>query len=416
MFVAYLYRFFIGFITVAFVSRYLGPKDFGVYSYSLSLFTFIELFMVLINHEVLKREFVKSENPKLIIKSVLTFQFLISILLFLLTQIALWYFEVESGERRDILFIFSFALFFRVIDVFSYYFSSQMRNDLIGISEVSVVTLFNSLRGFLVWFQFTLSYFAFAWVIQKIINFVVLGALYIKNHGLDLFKVSTDKKVVASLLKSSFPLFLAVASTLVFTRLDQVMLGNMLGEKSVGIYAIVVKLSEPWVFISVILTQSVYPDLIKAYAENINAFYTKVIKTSSLLLYSSLGIVLFMNLFSEVIVDYVFSTNYLDAIPIIKLHILSLIFIFWLNLTNQYEVIVGATRLTLLKTLLASLLNILLNLYLIPIYGIIGASVSTILSYAFSSFILNLFLSEIRTLFILQVKSIFFWKYRWINK
>ena len=183
-----------------------------------------------------------------------------------------------------------------------------------------------------------------------------------------------------------------------------------------GIYAIVVKLSEPWVFISVILTQSVYPDLIKAYAENINAFYTKVIKTSSLLLYSSLGIVLFMNLFSEVIVDYVFSTNYLDAIPIIKLHILSLIFIFWLNLTNQYEVIVGATRLTLLKTLLASLLNILLNLYLIPIYGIIGASVSTILSYAFSSFILNLFLSEIRTLFILQVKSIFFWKYRWINK
>ena len=372
--------------------------------------------MVLINHEVLKREFVKSENPKLIIKSVLTFQFLISILLFSVTQIALWYFEVESGERRDILFIFSFALFFRVIDVFSYYFSSQMRNDLIGISEVSVVTLFNSLRGFLVWLQFSLSYFAFAWVIQKIINFVVLGALYIKNHGLDLFKVSTDKKVVASLLKSSFPLFLAVASTLVFTRLDQVMLGNMLGEKSVGIYAIVVKLSEPWVFISVILTQSVYPDLIKAYAENINAFYTKVIKTSSLLLYSSLGIVLFMNLFSEIIVDYVFSTNYLDAIPIIKLHILSLIFIFWLNLTNQYEVIVGATRLTLLKTLLASLLNILLNLYLIPIYGIIGASVSTILSYAFSSFILNLFLSEIRTLFILQVKSIFFWKYRWINK
>ncbi|MBD65324.1 MAG: hypothetical protein CME62_08955 [Halobacteriovoraceae bacterium] len=416
LFFAYIYRFLIGFITLSFVTKYLGPKEYGIYAYSLSLFSFVEMFLLFINQEVFKKSVLEDKNESVLIKTAILFQFFLAIMIIFIINTLLWQFELESGYRRSLLSIFSIGLLFRPWDMLSFYFSANMRNDLISKTEASTVTLFNGLRLLLVFFKRSLIDFGWAMLFSKIINSLFLFFYFKKSFRVSLSSARFDSSILYKLIRSSLPLFIATAATIVFTRIDQVMLGNLLSDEAVGIYAVVVKLSEPWIFIAAILTQSVYPDLVRRFRENKENFEYKVKKTLCILFYISLAIILGTQIFGEFVINLVFSSQYSESIPLLKVHIFYLIFIYWTHVTNQYDVINGVTHITLIKTVAASVVNVLLNIFLIERIGVIGASYATIASYSLSSFFINLCFQKTRRLFVLQLESLLFWRITWLHK
>ena len=251
--------------------------------------------------------------------------------------------------------------------------------------------------------------------IQKNLNFIYILRYYLSASTHRIVTKDFDLKLAYSLISKSFPLFIAATSAVVFTRIDQLMIGNLLSNEDVGLYSIVVKLSESWSFMSIILTQSVYPSLIKSYNFSLSDFNHKVQKSLSILFYLALLIILFTILFSEQLITIISSDDYLDASSVLQVHIVSILFLFWQNLNNQYDIIVGAARFTLIKTIIASILNIVLNYFLITSIGILGASIATIISYATATFILNAFYSKTRPFFYLQTSAFMFWQTKWFS-
>jgi O-antigen/teichoic acid export membrane protein len=414
---SYICRFTIGFLSLAFVTRYLGTQNYGLLSYVISCFAFFEILLQVVNQDIIKKEIINSSNRFKLFTEIYNFQRIFNLILIAIFNILIFSINSHLTEIRYLLSVLSLSLLFRHGDAIAFYFSAEMKNDLIAKNELLVSTCFNILRIVLVLIQSPLIAFVWAIVVQKLFNFLFLK--YFLNEKIFSNPLKINLKVniqyIQTLIKQSLPLLCSAASITIFSKIDQVMLGNLLSVESVGIYAVVIKLFQPWVFIPTIFLQSLYPILVRSYNHSLKDFHQKSKKAFCILFYASIPIILITINFSDLIVVKLFSKQFLQSSPILRVHIINLTFLFWLNFTTRYEIISGIARYTMYKTIITGILNIFLNYYFIQKYGVIGASYATLVSFICVGFLLNALFTKTRKIFWLQIKSIAFWKFKWLK-
>jgi len=74
--------------------------------------------------------------------------------------------------------------------------------------------------------------------------------------------------------------------------------------------------------------------------------------------------------------------------------------------SGQYLIAEGYFKLSMLRTGIGAIVNIILNLFFIPAYGIIGAAYATLIAYAVATFFI-LFIPKTRQQGIMMLKSLF---------
>ena len=178
---------------------------------------------------------------------------------------------------------------------------------------------------------------------------------------------------------------------MLYMRIDQVMLGQMVGDKAVGIYSAAVRLAEIWNFIPMIIAASVFPALVKSkelgeggYRRRIQKFYD----LNAILAY----LVSFpMALMAPLLIAGLYGNAYQGAEIILGIYIWSSIFVFLGVARGQYLVTEGLLKFSLLATILGAGTNIGLNIFLIPRYQGVGAAIATVISYFISAFLSSFF-------------------------
>ncbi len=90
----------------------------------------------------------------------------------------------------------------------------------------------------------------------------------------------------------------------------------------------------------------------------------------------------------------------------LSIHIWSGIFVFLGSASSQYLLAEGYTMISFQRTALGAVVNILLNLWLIPKYGGIGASIATLVACFISAFYI-LFIPRTRQQGVMMLKSLF---------
>jgi PST family polysaccharide transporter len=107
--------------------------------------------------------------------------------------------------------------------------------------------------------------------------------------------------------------------------------------------------------------------------------------------------------------DYVARALYGNAYegvgPTLAIHIWAALFVFLGVAQGPWNINEGLTKLALVRTVIGAIANVVLNLWLIPEYGPVGAAIATTVSYALSAVVLNAFSSRTRAIFAMQVKS-----------
>jgi PST family polysaccharide transporter len=214
-----------------------------------------------------------------------------------------------------------------------------------------------------------------------------------------------------TLLKESWPLILSGLAVIVYVKIDQIMLGQMLGDKAVGLYSAATRISEVWYFIPTTIVASVAPAIYAAKKEASEAtYYRQIEKLFRLLSLSSITIAVPMSFLSTTIITMLFGNSYAPAGPILAIHIWSALFIFIGVAASPWFIAEGLTQLSFQKNLFGAMTNVLLNLILIPIYDGVGASIATVISYGVS-ILANALDDRTRKIFNLQMKSlVFFWR------
>jgi O-antigen/teichoic acid export membrane protein len=210
--------------------------------------------------------------------------------------------------------------------------------------------------------------------------------------------------VAKSIITDSWPLMLSAVAVSIYMKIDQVMIRNMLGNEQTGIYAVVVKLSEVWYFIPGIICTSVFPSIVKN-MNNKEIFEKRMGHLYFLMFWLATGIAIFITVFSYPIINILFGEAYISAVIPLRIYVWAGIAVFLGVATSQYLTAKNFTKIAFYRTVLGSLINVILNIILIPVIGIKGAAISTLVSYSASIIILMVF-KKTKDQFYLFLKSV----------
>ena len=180
----------------------------------------------------------------------------------------------------------------------------------------------------------------------------------------------------------------------------------MLGAEQVGLYAAAVRLSDVWLFITVIITNSLFPAIVSAKAVSQKLFEDRIVKLYQLLVSISLVISILMFVFSEKIVLLTFGNDYTKAIDILQLYIWSIIFVFLNNGSWKWYLVENLQKIATIRLSIGALVNVALNLFLVPICGLTGAVYATLISYITATYFGNLIMPKTRVNFKMQTYAL----------
>ena len=150
---------------------------------------------------------------------------------------------------------------------------------------------------------------------------------------------------------------------------------------------------------------SIYPKMMELYRKDYKSYYTLYLKLNTV--FTQLYMVL--SILSIVVVKYLFphiyAAEYSPAILCYSIMTISVFFKANGALQTGHMTLKRITKKSFYKTLFGLILNIVLNLTLIPKYGINGAAMATSITQIFTIFIVDYFIKEYREQFFIQLKS-----------
>ncbi|MBN3872993.1 flippase [Nostoc sp. JL33] len=394
------------------VARYLGVQQYGLFNYALAFVSLFSPIFTLGLDDVVVRHIVRqSSNKEEILGTTFWLKFLGGIASVLLAVSTMFFLGEHETLKIWLVAILGMAGIFRATDTIEVWFQSQVQSKYTVIAKNTAFILNSVIKIALILTKAPLL--AFAWVTLAEFAMSAIGLLIVyqvKGSSLWLWRWSFS--AAKTLLKESLPLIFSGFAILIYMRIDQVMLGQMIGNSEVGIYSAAVRISEIWYFIPGAIVSSVAPSIYAAKEKSESLYYQRIGKLLSLMTCISFAIALPLTFLSDKIIMVMFGSGYAEAGTILAVHIWTSLFVFMGLATSPWFIAEGLNHVSLGKTLFGAILNIILNLLLIPKYAGLGAAIATIISQAAATFLCNAFDSRTQKIFKIQVRSLLpFYKY-----
>ncbi|MBD0726668.1 hypothetical protein B6A10_15970 [Flavobacterium sp. L1I52] len=398
-------RLGVGLIVGVLVARYLGPELFGKWNYAIAFISLVSAFATLgLDQIVVKHLLDKSQEESIVLGTAFYLRLLGS---FISTMIVIVYFYFFKKDTMLLLvaFLTALNLWFQTLDVIDLKNQSQLQSRKTVVVKNSVFVLVSVLRLIFVYFEYSLLSF----VLLALIECVLGSAGLILYYGIgNLKKWKFNIRYCKVLLKQAWPLILSGIVIMMYMRLDQIMIGDMIGERGVGLYSVSTRFTELWYFIPTIFATSFFPKLVEKFNLHKENYHTVCLKLFKLLFVISFSISVFFTFSSNFIINFLYGNEYSLSVFALQISIWTGVFVFWGVAAGNMLVVENLNKHNLIKSLQGLGLNVILNLLLIPKYGINGAAIATLISQFYASYLYYFFLKKTRHIFILQTKSILF--------
>jgi len=406
-------RMVVGLFVGIWVARYLGPEQFGLFSYAQSFVGLFTAIATLGLDGIVVRELVKDPSRRdELIGTAFWLKLMGAVAVLLVLAIAV-NFTSNDTATNIIVFIIASATVFQAFNVVDFYFQAKVMSKYIVFANVISLFLSSIVKIILILNEAPLI--AFAWVVLFDSAVLAFGFIYfyVKNRRhsvLDTesnFAWTFNKSTAISLLKDSWPLILSGIVISIYMKIDQVMIMQMLDAEAVGQYAAAVRISELWYFIPMVIASSLFPAIINAKKVSEELYYARLQKLYDLMVWMAIAIALPMTLLSDWVVNLLYGEQYNQAGSVLMIHIWAGVFVFLGVVFSKYLTAQNWTKKSFYRALLGAISNIVLNYILIPIYGINGAAVATLLGQFIANYIYDFFDKDLYAQLKMKTKSFF---------
>lgn len=392
------------------VARYLGPEKYGLMNYVISyvaLFTVVASFGM---NNIEIRELSKhNENRNTILGTCFRLRLMFAVMAYLLMCVTLLIYKSDAFTSAMIL-TYGLVLFTETGAVLRNYFTSIVKNEYIAKSEIFRTLIGAVVKILLLWFKAPLQYFIIA---QLFDSFLVASGYYIcykKSVG-SLREWNFDKTLIPYIVKESFPLLLSGAAIIIYQRIDQVMIGNMLSKEDVGYFATAGKFVDLILFIPTVLVQTITPMLVRIKEQNELSYEQKKRTFVSITTWIAIIISFMVSLMAFCLIRYTFGESYIAAIPVLQIMAYKAVGMALSASGGQIIIIERMQKWAFIRNVLGCFLCIILNYYLLPIYGIVGSAAITIFTVLFTGTLSNVLIPQYHSIFKIQMYALFFgWK------
>lgn len=389
------------------LADYLGVESWGLYNYLISVVAIISALTLFPNDKVVMKYLLESgcDNKRmyydsLFVRSVLS-------ILFLIVCFVFYSFQPVDGSLKYLYILVVVYFFFKNAEILRVYFEAYGYIKHVSIIYIIINIIFSVLKvgcvvievdDYIIYTVLTVEMFAL--VVSLFVLFYIRR--YRPNHSFMVMKAS----VFWDYIKQSFPLVIASGIFILYTRVDQIMLGVLSGVDSVGVYSLAVKLSEGFALLPGVIATVTFPSVMIARESGPLRFrwLVSVILTISVVL--SVLVIIFVYLFSDLFFGLFTETEFTESSGVLKILIIGFVFYSMSLIVVRILVVEGLQRLSLYRGGVGLVVNVILNYLLIPIWGVKGAAVSTVVSQFSAMYFINVFDRRSRWMFFAMSRSL----------
>lgn len=401
-----IFKDVIGLFLVAWVARYLGPEQFGTMNYAVA---FVALFSTLstlgLDNIVIRNILLKPENKAKYLGTTFVLKLLGSLIMLLLSSLVIYFVQPDNTLIRLFVFIIAFGYIFKAFDIIDFWFQSKIEAKYAVYARSISFILVSILKVIFILTQSPLVAFVLMFTLDFLLTALFFLYFYIKKEKTNIksWKISFD--TAKELLKDSWPLILSGIAVTIYMKIDQVLIGNMLGGIELGLYSAASKLSVAWYFIPGVVMSSVFPAIIEAKKKNENLYFKRMQTLYNIFTCFTIVVALVVTFSSSFIIKNLYGNAYLGAAKVLSIHIWAGVFVFFGVANTGFTIPQNLMKYTLWRTLIGVVINISLNIILIPKFGIVGVAVVAFISHLFTDSLLHLLFKKTRFIFLVQLKS-----------
>jgi len=317
-------------------------------------------------------------------------------------------FTTNDSFTNLLVYITAASTIFQSFNVLDFYFQAKVLSKFTALANTGSLVISSLIKIGLIIYDGPLIAFAVVSVIEAIVVASGLIYYYLKIHRHKIFNWKFQWSTAKVLLKDSWPLILSGLVVSIYMKFDLVMVKEMIDADAVGQYSAAVRLSEAWYFIPMAISNSLFPAIINAKAQEKSIYEKRLKRLFRLLFYSALFIALPMTFASDLVVNLLYGIQFHQSGNLLMIHIWAGLFVFTGVAMNRWFLVENLQKFTMVNTTIGAIINVLLNYFLIILIGVAGAAWATLISYAIASYFCLVLFRRTRPNFIFLTKSLIF--------
>lgn len=392
------------------VARYLGKEKYGLMNYVIS---YVAIFQVLadfgLDYIQIREESRTPERRDEIIGTTFALKLLFAIAM-LVAIFATTYIAESDIATRQYIMIYAISVLLNTTWVTRNHFTSIVWNEYIVRTEITRTLIGILVKVAFVYLELPFIYF----ILSLIIDSTLLATGYMLSYQKKIDTIRKwrySKSLAKYMIKQSFPLLLSGAAIIIYNRIDQIMIGNMLNNGELGLYSVAIRFAELLVFVPTIISQTVSPVLVAARKES----EEKYEQLSSVFMNVTVSVCIIIAILTSVlsypIVLYTFGNAYIAAVPVLSILSFKIIGDALSQTSGQLMIIEGIQKYASIRNIIGCTICIICNYFLIERYGIKGAAAVSLITILTSGTLADFIIPKYRPIFYKQIKSIL-WGWR----
>ncbi|MGE8328335.1 flippase [Pseudomonas urmiensis] len=389
-----------------YIARYLGPEQYGVISYALAISAFALAVSRLGMDAVLVRELVTSKaRTNTLMGTAFWMMFTAATFCYMLMVLSV-FLSSEQSQVKLYIYIISSSVFFATSLVGDYYFQSRVQAKFSTMCKVAALAVMSIVKLILVFLSADVYYFVLAALADHALLAVFLVIALKRKYNFE-FLTCFSWPDARSMLSSVWPMVLTAVASLIYMRIDQVMIRNMLGMYEVGLYSAAVRIYEAWIVLPYVITVSLIPVVVKLRQGDFSTYQLRLVQLFRLVIGLSVVAAVVVSLVGERLMIFAFGSSYSEAAPVLSIVMWSAVFASIGSVSARYFNVERMERKIAFRTLFAAGLNILLNFILIPRYGISGAAIATLICTFIANYVMDWFDRDLTVLLNIKHRAMF---------
>jgi O-antigen/teichoic acid export membrane protein len=368
-----LLRIALGILVGAWVARHLGPSRFGVLSYVIAFVGIFQAACQLGLDSIVVRDLSQRHNDGGdILGTALRLRLGAGAAGLVLALVTMAVLRPDDHESLLLTALIAGGLLFQAADTVDLWFQSQLQSRLSVIAKIVAITCSNGLRIVAILAGAGTHVFAGLMLVELALSALALSMLYRRHRSASPWR--WRPQLVAPMLREAWPLLVAALAVLLYMRLDQILLRELVGERELGLYAAAQQLSAVWYFLPMIVCSSVAPELARLHVADPAAYLAALRRLFSLCWMLSLTLAVVMVAAAGPLIAVLYGPAYADATTALRLHSLAIIPVSLGIAQSLWITHEKRPLFALYRTLLGFVVSIAMNLALIPRFGAAGSA------------------------------------------
>ena len=300
------------------VARYLGPEKYGLMNYVISYVFLFQTFSVFGLDSIEIREEARKDVPyTTIIGTAFGLKIIFSLFFMVLVVVTSWQMDADTYTTA-LIALYALTIILNSFSVIRNYFMAIVQNEYVVKAEIFSTLMGIALKVLLLLLGASLTWFIIVYTFDAML---LVGGYWLAYRGkigsMKLWRF--DCNYAWFLLRESFPLLLTNVAVIIYQRIDQVMIGQMIDKEAVGYFSVASRFVEVLIYIPMMLAQTITPVLVSIRERSQSEYVLKAQQFMNLSLWLSLLAAGITSLLSYWLVTLTFGHAYLPAVVVLQI-------------------------------------------------------------------------------------------------